>query len=674
MQKTIFEEKESVAVPAAAVRQLRLQKLTLRNFKGIQAFTLQPDGGSASVFGENAAGKSSLFDAFCWLLFGKDSQGRTDFEIKTLSANGEELHGLTHAVEAVVEIDGQDHTFLKEYEEKWTKQRGSATRTFTGHTTNHFIDGVPTKQADFQATIAELADERTFRLLTDPTFFSEGLHWQERRKILLEVCGDVSDADVIASDDRLADLPDILGKRSMEDHRKVVAAKRQEINRALGDLPTRIDECSRNLPEAVANPKQLQKQVEKLRLAREEAEAEISRINAGGEVAEQKKRLSEIGARMLELETAARREASDRYYAAVGANKNKLSDVLKDIREKEFEVAGNEGLIKNAQSRIETLESRMEELREEWNTLDARVLTYAGETVCAACGQDLPSDRVEEARQKAEEEFNAKKSQRLTQIREDGMKMGAEQKQLKGSIAALQNQIDVKIALIKGGEETAEKLKKEINDIPPMAEPKLPEEHAKLAHERGTIELSISRLKEDTAPALAAAREKITALSGDISELEASLASVELRSKGEARIEELKADEKRLAAEFEALERQTWLCDEFVRAKVSMLEERINSRFRMARFRLFETQINGGLVEVCHTSFKGVPWGSLNLAGKAGVGLDIIRTLQGHFGFAPVCWIDQAESYTSLPEMDCQLIRLVVSAGDKKLRVETLGS
>lgn len=673
MQKTFLEEIESGAVPIAPAKQLRLRKLTLRNFMGIRDFTLRPEGASVGVYANNGVGKTTLYSAWNFLLFGKDAAGRADFSLKPLNAQGEALHGLTTAVEAEVEIDGQVRTFLKEYEEKWVKQRGSATRQFSGHTTNHFVDGVPTKQADFQAAIAELADERTFRLLTDPTYFSEGLHWQERRKILLEVCGDVSDADVIASDAQLADLPGILGSRSMDDHRKVVAAKKQEINKTLLTLPVRIDECSLALPEPVANPKQLQKQVEKLRLAREEAEQEITRINAGGEIAEKKKRLAEISAQMLDLETKARREASDRYYTAVNATKGKLSDVLTEIRSKESEISSHQGHVESCRAQIEALESRMDRLRAEWDRIDATGLDESGvATACLACGQNLPAEKVEAARQKANEEFNAQKSRKLTQIEADGKRMKAEVADLKSTVEHKGAESDRLAKEVEQLREKADKLQVVINDTPPPAEPKLPKEHGRLAHERGTLELGIGQLLETTEPALAAAREKITGLSKDISELETSLQSVELRAKGEARIEELKSDEKRLAGEFEELERQNWLCEEFIRRKIEMLTSRINGRFEMVSFRLFETQVNGGITEVCETTFNGVPYQhGLNHGARVNAGLDVIRTLQRHFGFCPPIWIDGRESVTKLLEMDGQVISLIVSEADKRLRVET---
>jgi chromatin segregation and condensation protein Rec8/ScpA/Scc1 (kleisin family) len=106
------------------------------------------------------------------------------------------------------------------------------------------MDGVPVQKKEYDARIAEIADENIFRLLTDPRYFNEVLHWQKRRELLLEVCGDVSDAEVIASKKDLSKLKDILGNRTIEQHRKVIQARRSEINKELEKIPVGLMKLS----------------------------------------------------------------------------------------------------------------------------------------------------------------------------------------------------------------------------------------------------------------------------------------------------------------------------------------------------------------------------------------------------------------------------------------------
>jgi molybdopterin converting factor small subunit len=282
---------------------MRLISLTLNNFKGIKSFALKPQGKDINIYGDNATGKTTLADAFMWLLFDKDSQNRKDFQIKTLGQDGEPEHGLEHSVEAVLELEnGKRITLKKVFKEKWTKKRGSATAEFTGHTTDHFIDGVPAKKKEYDEKIAEIADEQIFRLLTDPAYFNQQLHWQKRRELLLEVCGDVSDAEVIASKADLSKLADILGNRTIEQHRKVIQARRSEINKELQKIPVRIDEVERGLPDIsdIANPNELPNDIAKLREQLKKKQEELAQARAGGQVAELTKRLREVEGLLIE--------------------------------------------------------------------------------------------------------------------------------------------------------------------------------------------------------------------------------------------------------------------------------------------------------------------------------------------------------------------------------------
>src|SRR5690625_7806952 len=77
------------------MKSIKLLNLKLTNFKGVKEFDLNAAGRDIKVFGDNATGKTTLFDAFVWLLFNKDSQNRADFEIKTL-VDGKVIHKLDH--------------------------------------------------------------------------------------------------------------------------------------------------------------------------------------------------------------------------------------------------------------------------------------------------------------------------------------------------------------------------------------------------------------------------------------------------------------------------------------------------------------------------------------------------------------------------------------------------
>lgn len=660
---------------------MKLIKLVLRNFKGIRDFTLQLDGADASVYADNGVGKTTLHDAWTWLLFGKDSNNRADFDIKTLDENNRPIHGLDHEVEAVLRLeDGREVALRKVYKEKWTKRRGAAVAEFTGHETEHYIDGVPVKKAEYEGFIDQLTDENVFRLLSDPTYFNEHLHWQDRRKLLLEVCGDVSDADVIASDRALAELPKILNGRSIDDHRKIIQSRRTEINKELDRIPVRIDEVRRNLPNIDGIvPEALADDIAKLRAERQAKMEERTRIESGGQVAELQRRLAEVQA---ELATA-RRRAQEASEESVRTLRSQLADVEAETAAKRRELVRLEGELAGDKGEIRGIQDKLAKLRDEWHLVNA--LEYDGpppadvDESCPACGQPLPTDRIEEARRRAQAdynrrvaEFNERKARRLEEITAEGKALRDRLEQVQASCEQRDAAISETAQAVGELDSQAQELRQQIE----RAEAATPSPDAdpdvqRLQAEADRIAGEIEALRKSNAAALAAVDSEIERIDTAIRGLETAAAKVEAHRRGLKRIEELEAEERRLAQEFEELERQLYLTEEFIRTKVRMLEDSINSRFRRARFKLFRQLVNGGVEETCETLLNGVPWPSINGAGKIQVGLDIINTLANHYGFAPPVFVDNAESVTNIPPTKGQQIRLIVSAADKTLRVQT---
>lgn len=113
-----------------------------------------------------------------------------------------------------------------------------------------------------------------------------------------------------------------------------------------------------------------------------------------------------------------------------------------------------------------------------------------------------------------------------------------------------------------------------------------------------------------------------------------------------------------------------FLIDEYSRYKTQFVEDSINGMFRIARFRLFREQANGGVEDRCDVVYEGVPYININSGAKINVGIDIINTLSRAYGVTVPLFVDNAESVTNLERSDCQIIRLVVSENDKKLRCD----
>mgnify|MGYP000908172196 CR=1 FL=1 len=641
---------------------MKLEKIMLQNFKGCKEFTLEAGGENVSIYGANATGKSTIFDAFLWLLSGKDSLDQANFEIKTLGPNGEPLHGLEHSVEAAFLIDDHETITLKKtLSEVWKKPRGAANRVFSGHSTQYFVDGVPVQKKEFDARVSSIAPEQIFRLLTNPRHFSEVMHWQERRKILLEVCGDISDSDVIASDGALSKLPEILGNRTLEDHRKVISTRKTKINEELEKIPVRISEVEGGKGEIPAeNKDEIQASKEALRGRINSLQQQLVTLLNGGASATKRRRLAEIEAELLEIANKAALETRDK----IEGKESELAKLKNLQAANKDSIRQAEGETERSQDSARHIERQINDLRAQWIDVDKQAASI--DTTCPTCGRSLPQDKIEEARAK----FNADKAERLAGISTEGKRLKTLMDAIAESCSERSKDIERLMSLNSEIDGKVSKTVADIESLRKSTAEAISGESAPLLEEKARIESELSELAIGSHDEQAEIEAGMGRAEVEQDRLNGVLARIDHNQKAERRIEELKAQERELATELEKLESELYLTESFMRTKVNLLEERINSRFKVARFKLFVQQINGGLQECCEVMVDGVPYGSVNSAGRIQVGLDIISTLQGHHGVYPPVWIDGRESVTEIPSMDCQIISLIVSPKDASLRVK----
>lgn len=645
---------------------MKLHALRLRNFKGVRAFELRAEGRDVTIYGDNATGKTSVADALMWVLFGKNSENRKDFGIKTLE-HGRAVSALEHEVEAVLDVGGGKLlTLRKVYEEVHTKKRGQATREFTGHTTSHFVDGVPVTAGEYAERVNALMDEGAFRLLTDPRYFNEVLKWQDRRRILLEVCGDVSDDDVIAAHEDLADLPAALAGRGIDDHRKVVVARRAKVNEELKTLPVRIDEVRRGLPSAPElSGKQLTQGLAGAKSQHQAALEALAEAKAGHvDLSGERRRLREVEDALTDWDRKARRqvdELQEKLAATARSAKVAVSEAQERIRRWEAEVP-------QRALEVKQLDERLEALRVEWREVHARSVEVHSEETCPACKQALPAEQVAAAHAAATEALHAKRARELARITADGETLKVRRSTAAAELEMLESRLtNQRTGLVTLEQELAAAEAATVPAVDATSKPA----YTKLAAERDELTRRIEQLATGSASAaLEGLAARVDEAAANVTAFEADLRTLEVRAAGQAREAELAEQEQTLAREYEDLERQLHLMDLFLRTKVSLLTERINARFTVVRFKLFEEQINEGLRETCEATIDGVPYADLNGGGKVRAGLDIINALADHHKFWPFIVLDNAESVTQLLATRGQQIRLVVSAKDKALRVE----
>lgn len=646
---------------------MKLQKLRLENFKGIRDFTLDAGGNNVAVYGDNGTGKSTLFDAFTWLLFGKNSHDEKDFGIKTLDADGNVIPRIDHSVSAVIDHNGQQIQLTRTYKERWRKQRGAAEAVLVGNTTEYLYGpaGSPTpiSATQYAEVISKLIPEKLFKLITDPNYFNEKLSWQERRQIVMQLCGDVTDDEIVKSDATLAEVLQLAAGRSIDDTKKGIRAAIRETGKKKDEIGPRVDECRKCLADinvdAVTSArlamKTLPDQIAQLR-QQKTADAKMDPIIKARE------KLAAINARITELK-AARQEQAQKAKAALSDATIAASRKIAQVRMQLDKLTDERGTI---QGNVDKISKNLDELRHSFVDVRGKEFTKPEiETICPTCGQTLPPDRIEKARQAMEQqeaEFNANKAELLKRINSEGKAKNAELVELNEKLKSLEAEITAAISsLDQCNTEYLEAADAENGyEVPPASE-----EEAKLI--QAVMEI---KAHADQPVDTSEIDKKIESLTAKLEAARALNAKADANNQLNARISSLLKSESDLSAHLIDLERQMYLCEEFVRVKTDLVAQKISEKIPNVQFVMFRPNItNEGIEECCETCYHGVPYQDLNTGARINVGLEIINALIAQYKVSAPIFVDNAESIVKLVETPAQLIRLVVSEADKSLKV-----
>lgn len=609
-----------------------LKELELKNFKGIDHLNIKFKENTI-ILGANATGKTTVFDAFIWLLFGKDSTNKKDFSIKGIEADGE-IPSCDHIVAGVIEADGQDILLKKTFKEKWTTKRGSQEKVYSGNTTEYEINGIPKKEKDYQEFINNIADENIFKLLTNPKHFNEVLSKDERREILLKLCeGEIKEEDIIKENPDLKALD--LKNYSLDDLEAMNKATAKKLKKEIEELPARLDELKNSKKEfdfdvlnfrrgaITGGIKQLQEQkiIDDNSKDKQEAYAKIAEL--------QKKKIAlkeddfNKNKKIKELNSKAQKDRADEVLNFdINCNKLKAAD------------AQNSALLKNVSLRID-------KLRIEYSEVASNK-----EMNCPTCNQPLPEDL-----------FKKTKSEKLEEIIKNGNELKEELQKLQAESESIQN----KLLGAKGEKEKL--LTSEIELIPEIKEnPEIEE----LEREIRKLE---KKLENNKAVDFGDIDKKLNDLNKELEEIDGQIAYEKINKEIDEKIKTYKGKEKEIAKSLEETEKTLYLISLYSKARSKLIADEVNKKFKNVNFKLFDTQVNGAVVETCETTVNGVPYPDVNNAGKINAGLEIIKILSEQYDFQAPIFIDNAEAVNNVIEMPGQTIKLVVSE-DKKLVIK----
>ena len=682
---------------------IKLLKMHIQNFKGCKDREVS-FGDRTDIKGANATGKTTVFDAFTWLLFGKDSLGNTKFDIRPLDADGNMINNLEISVEASIRVNDEEYTLKKTQKQVWRKKRGTDTTEFQGNVNEFEINGYPKSEKEFKAFIAGVVDENIFNLVTNPNAFN-ALPWKEQREILMKFVGIMSDAEIaLTYGDKYILLIPELKIASTDDILKKYTKAKNTLNKQMTEIPARIDELSKQIVTVDVGALEVQKAAKQAELKRVEdslsgGDSTRQKINdLNGQIMDEKLRISGIQNDANSELDEKRRKARQ----AVNVADEKVTKTEREILDAEYL---KEDYIK-ARDRAEADKTRYAEEWKEWKKktfpefipLDDYVeplpLTDKDLT-CPTCGQALPEDvrkqriadhekicakaksdyedRCEEHRMDYDTKkimFSEQRKKAMDEITVKGQKAADNVRAYQKQIDEQDKEISALKLRLESEKTELSKAKKDLESIPEIADISDTDEYKEIFGNIHSLESEIAELSKNTAGRTELEAKKAV-LQDEISDIEAQIKSAD-NTKVKERIAELEEEQKSIGQKIAEQEQMIDLTESFIRAKMNMISEKINEKFKVVRFSLFENQINGGLKETCECTVNGVPYSSLNNGHRIIAGLDIIRSLSELYGVSAPVFIDNSEAISTgnFPDMDTQIIHLIVT-DDKELTVES---
>ena len=634
---------------------MKLLSIELINFKGVKTQKVITGGNSITIRGANGAGKTTIMDAWLWLLFGKDSTGRSTFEVKTLNGSGQPIHGLDHIVEAVVENEGLEIKLRKEYREKWVKKRGDSEAQLTGHETSCFIDEVPVKISDYTARIGELVNEELFKLLSDPAQFQR-LDWKKRRELMLSLID--SDDDGLIHSMPFAGIAELVEKHGTDDAMVLLKDRRKKLNDQIKQIPVRIDEASRNAPESPETFDIIKAKETLAELLKKRADIEqVARDAAKKRIDEQTGTMEAIQLHKNQIREWERIEREYKTESLAAAQR--VDNLKKTLESNSTWINDFDKTQDSIRKMIADYEKERIELVAQYKAVKAKELNVAEvDTACPTCGQDLPADKGSEMIEAARAKFEAQKKKELDEITRQG---GAFKSKIEALLVDL-NQGEDKLASVR--REIIE-LNAQLAESEKAAGIKAPDYSDNYKRTNELIEHLNESLKSYQAPA-----DEPDLLAGEIAHLQRMIANQDVIEAAKKRVAELEAEGKKYASELVATEGLIYTLEEYIKAKVEKVETELNGLFSSVTFKLFDRQLNGGISETFVTLIDGVPFADANTAAQINAGLEIIEHLSKHYGLRVPCFVDHRESVTHLVPINSQIINLLVDENHKQLKIE----
>ena len=644
------------------MKQVLLKSITLCNFKGEHERTTAFNADVTTIMGKNGLGKSRHFDAFIWLLFGKDTLDRKDYEVKT-RVNKEVLHKVECSVTGIMEVDGEEITLKRAIIEDWVKPHGQIEQVYKGDHTECWWNETPVNVTEYGKRVANIIDASVFKMITNPAFFVN-MKWQLQREQLFQLAGTITDAEVASTNPDFAKLLDKISGKSFADFKAEISAKKKRLQDELKQIQPRIDQTNKMKPGS-EDFAALEAELAKVDAEIADIDNQISDITTAirkGYEAEQAKqaKVNDLTLECQKIVMEAKQHENNRVFEANTKHRELESEIKmleRDVENAHRELTSSQIEVARIHRDMDKVKAEQDQLRESWFTENEK--EYKGETICPHCGQPLPEEMLD----KAKEIFNNAKMEKLDSISKRGKELGEELKEHEARVEELKKGADDTKNTMDDLKEKVESKKAELSglattqaeEVVPASIPLWVEKQKEIEAIKATISTDNSSV--DTTDL----KNKKATLNESKNDIVKRLANRETIARCDKEIGNLEEHGKALAQQIADLEREEYTVEQFTKKKIEECEKRVNSIFKHVSFQLFKYTLDNNPVETCIPYVNGVPYGTANTASKVNAGLDIINALCQFYGITAPIFVDNRESVNELIPTQSQIINLVVT-------------
>lgn len=669
------------------MKKIEVREIRLTDFKG-QSEKKIGFGHRTVVSGKNGCGKTTLADAFMWVFCDKDHSLKSNPDIRP--DDGREC---LPRVDIDLVIDGKPVSVAK-FQKRTESKPKDGKPGKVALSNKYEINGVPKAERDFKADLKERGfDFDNFLMLSHMEIFTD-LKDADARKILFSMSDGAgkSDLEIAKTVPDCAELVPLLETYKADEIKAMNSATLKKAEEQLKAIPNQIIGMEQSKVDTDVAELELQKNA----LQEQLSDLEKQIAQAGNEKAgEIKAELAGLRTKLLEIDSKAKADLLEQKSSV--CNKISALELDRNIKTSELNKKTSALVILRAQKKellekLQNARTQYPKIKDtEWdNTVLESIKSEIFkdvDTICPTCGQNLPSEQIEQLksrfeqkkqerinqRLKAKEEWEQDKKRKLDEVIQAGNKASADMKEAHKQEETLTSEISKLTGELEQIKTSLDAENKNLEAIPKEPDFSGNAEYQQILASIKEKQQELNSLdngeeaKKQLSEQLSGKKQELAAVNQRIGEANNNVRideQIEKLQESQKQYAQSKADAQMILDELKSLSM----------AKNTALEDAVNQYFDGVKVKLFDTQKNGEVVDACiwYVQDKDGDWkkliGNANTALMMKGKIAIMDGLQKFYGVSYPIFVDCAAELdnSSLAgiKADAQLIFLKVVEGD----------